>query len=83
MFIGLGERFEMRWCTISAKETEKCNDFKNVVETQLAPEATLSVTFSCVRESKAVDCMAKIQNDRADLITLDGGEILTAGKQTF
>ena len=82
MFIGLGEGFEMRWCTISAKEAKKCNDFKNVIEA-LASEASLSVTFSCVEESKAVNCMAKIQSGQAHLITLDGGEILTAGKQTF
>ena len=82
MFIGLGEGFEMRWCTISAKETEKCNDFKTEIPS-LASRAGLSVNFSCVHESNAVDCMAKIQRGQADLITLDGGEILTAGKQTF
>ena len=68
----------MRWCTISAEETSKCKDFKTVIAT-LASEAT----FSCVQGSKAVDCMAKIQNGQADLINLDGGEILIAGKQAF
>ena len=83
MFTGLGECFQMRWCTISAKETEKCNDFKTVIPT-LATQASLpNITFSCVQGSNAVDCMKKIQSGLADLITLDGGEILTAGKKAF
>ena len=83
MFTGLGEGFQMRWCTISDKETLKCQDFKTVIAT-LASEASLpNVSFSCVQESNAADCMAKIQSGQADIITLDGGEIHTAGKQTF
>ena len=83
MFTGLGEGFQMRWCTISAEETSKCNDFKTVIAT-LASQASLpAVNFSCVRGSNAVDCMKKIQSGLADLITLDGGEILTAGKKAF
>ena len=82
MFTGLGEGFQMRWCTISAEETAKCDAFKAVIE-RLATQANLTVTFSCVQESKATDCMGKIQSGQADLITLDGGEILIAGKQTL
>ena len=83
MFTGLGEGFQMRWCTISDKETLKCNDFNTVIAT-LASQASLpAVTFSCVRESNAKDCMTKIQSGLADLITLDGGEIHIAGKHTF
>ena len=73
----------MRWCTISVEETSKCNDFKTVIAI-LASQASLpAVTFSCVQGGNAVDCMAKIQSGQADLITLDGGEILAAGKQAF
>ena len=78
MLTGLGEGFQMRWCTISAKETEKCDDFKTVIAT-LDSQAN----FSCVQGLKATDCMKKIQSGLADLITLDGGEILTAGKKAF
>ena len=72
----------MRWCTISDKETLKCNDFETVIAT-LASQASLTVNFSCVQGSNAADCMVKIQSGLAELITLDGGEIHTAGKQTF
>lgn len=77
--IGLGEGFEMRWCTISAEETSKCKDFKSAID-EYASNVKLSVDFSCVQGSKAVDCMKKIMSGNADLITLDGGEIFTAGK---
>ena len=79
---GLGEGFEMRWCTISAEETSKCNDFKRAINI-VVPKGRLSVDFSCVRGSKAVDCMEKIKSGKADLITLDGGEIFTAGNQAL
>ena len=83
MFTGLGDGFQMRWCTISDKETSKCNDFETVIAT-LASQASLpNVRFSCIRGSNAADCMTKIQSGQADVITLDGGEIHTAGKQTF
>lgn len=72
----------MRWCTISSAETSKCNDFKRAINT-LVKDAKLSVDFSCVQGSKAVDCMEKIKSGEADLITLDGGEIFTAGNQTL
>lgn len=79
---GLGEGFEMRWCTISAAETSKCNDFKRAINI-VALKGKLSVDFSCVQGSKALDCMEKIKSGKADLITLDGGEIFTAGNQTL
>ena len=79
---GLGEGFEMRWCTISAEETSKCKEFKSAIN-KYASKAKLSVDFSCVQGSKAVDCMKKIMSGNADLITLDGGEIFTAGNQTL
>ena len=83
MFTGLGEGFQMRWCTISDKEQLKCNDFKTVIATLASQTSLPAVTFSCVQGSNAVDCMKKIQSGDAELITLDGGEIHTAGKQTF
>ena len=72
----------MRWCTKSSEETAKCNAFKTPLE-KLANESNLSVKLSCVQEKSAVDCMKKIKNGEADLITLDGGEIFIAGDASF
>ena len=69
---------QMRWCTISHKETNKCNDFKTVAPT-VANKTDLSVSFSCVQGNGSKDCMEKIKDGNADLITLDGGDIYVAG----
>ncbi|XP_068748591.1 melanotransferrin-like [Montipora capricornis] len=66
---------QMRWCVISEKEYTKCLDFR-----QTASTLSSELEFSCVNGSTPVDCMKKIKSDSADLITLDGGEIQTAGK---
>lgn len=65
----------MRWCTISAEEQSKCEDFKEVlkkIDNTSVPE--------CVQAENAVTCMDKINKEEADLITLDGGDIYKAGK---
>ncbi|XP_077471698.1 serotransferrin-like isoform X2 [Stigmatopora argus] len=58
----------VRWCVKSDKEFEKCSD--------LASKVPL---FSCVKRSNAMECIIAIQNGTADAITLDGGDIYTAG----
>ncbi|XP_068748594.1 melanotransferrin-like [Montipora capricornis] len=67
--------FQMRWCVIPAEEYAKCLDFSKT-----ASKLSSEVEFSCVRGSTPVDCMGKIKSGSADLITLDGGDIQTAGK---
>ena len=64
----------MRWCTTSDKEQTKCNDFKVELK-KLANDSTPG----CVQAANAIECMKKIKSGDADLITLDGGEIYTAG----
>ena len=68
----------MKWCTKSDKEQTKCNAMKAAME-QLASANNMNITFSCVQDTSAANCMVKIKNGDADLITLDGGEINTAG----
>ena len=65
----------MRWCTTSDEELAKCNDFK--VELKKIDNAT---SPGCVKAENAVECMKKISNGDADLITLDGGDVYKAGK---
>ena len=73
---------QMRWCVISEKEYTKCLDFNKTVVT-LASKLSLEFQFSCVNGSNPDDCMAKINSGSADLITLDGGEIQTAGNSSL
>ena len=64
----------MRWCVLSDQENTKCMDMKNAVE-----KIDTGVEFSCVNGTNAEDCMMKIKAGSADLVTLDGGDIKTAG----
>ena len=66
----------MRWCTVSDKEQQKCSEFQTVLE-KLGKES--NVNASCVQDNSTINCMKKIKNGEADLITLDGGEISRAG----
>lgn len=68
----------MRWCTKSNLETNKCDEMKDPME-RLASDNSMNITFTCVQGTSAANCMEKIKNGQADLITLDGGEINTAG----
>ena len=73
---GQGQAYQMRWCTVSDKEQQKCNQFKTVLN-KLGNDS--NVIASCVQDDSAINCMKKIKNGEADLITLDGGEIYRAG----
>ncbi|XP_015772337.1 PREDICTED: melanotransferrin-like [Acropora digitifera] len=68
----------MRWCVLSDQEYAKCMDMENAVD-KVAEELSMNVTFSCVNGTNAGDCMTKIKAGSADLVTLDGGDIKTAG----
>lgn len=72
------DQIKFRWCALSA-EKDKCNEFKDKVMA-VAKNLTLSVNASCVDGSSTDDCIQKINNDEADLVTLDGGNIYAAGK---
>nr|AKZ20817.1 melanotransferrin 4 [Holothuria glaberrima] len=66
---------EARWCTISTQEANKCATMK----TKFAEEE-LTPTITCVNEASHEACMSSIASGRADLITLDGGDVYTGGK---
>ncbi|KAK2574286.1 Melanotransferrin [Acropora cervicornis] len=70
---------QMRWCVLSNQEQAKCMDMKYATH-KVAEKLSMNVTFSCVMGENADDCMKKIKVGSADLVTLDGGDIKTAGK---
>ncbi|XP_034470003.1 transferrin-a [Hippoglossus hippoglossus] len=58
----------VKWCVTSDREMLKCQALSGV-----AP------VFSCVQRAGTKECVTAIQAGEADAITLDGGEIHTAG----
>nr|XP_054772790.1 melanotransferrin-like [Lytechinus pictus] len=66
----------MRWCTISNVESQKCVAMRTAFsDNSLSPEVV------CVAGSDIPDCMQKVLDEQANLITLDGGDIYLAGKE--
>ncbi|CAL8280084.1 unnamed protein product [Lota lota] len=59
---------KVKWCVTSNAERDKCNAL-----TLKAP------VFACVLRANADQCIQAIKAGEADAITLDGGEIYTAG----
>ena len=56
----------IKWCTISNKETEKCEWLKEAGIIQgIVPE------LKCVEGSNKADCLKKIKNGDADIVAID------------
>ncbi|XP_064601903.1 melanotransferrin-like [Liolophura sinensis] len=80
-----------RWCTISRAEQVKCEDLQRAIEAVRKeleppvidpknPNPTGIPQFFCVRGEDVFDCMKKIENNQADLITLESGQGYFAGR---
>ncbi|KAI9544731.1 hypothetical protein NQZ68_001609 [Dissostichus eleginoides] len=63
---------KVKWCVKSDKELEKCLALK-----AKAP------AFTCVLRLNTLDCIIAIKAGEADAITLDGGDIYTAGLNNY
>ena len=66
----------MRWCHTS-KEKAKCEDLVQNLNTKL--NMSMNITASCVEGKDVHDCLDKINDKKADLVSLDGGHIILAG----
>ncbi|MCJ8729567.1 hypothetical protein PDJAM_G00108140 [Pangasius djambal] len=72
---------KMRWCIVSEPERRKCADLAKALGAAFPPAATLYSQLSCVRAFSTADCLSKIRDNKADLVTLDAGEVYSAVKQ--
>uniref|UniRef100_A0A3B4XGU6 Serotransferrin n=1 Tax=Seriola lalandi dorsalis TaxID=1841481 RepID=A0A3B4XGU6_SERLL len=63
---------KVKWCVKSEQEYRKCLDL-----------AAAAPAFSCVRKENTIDCITAIKAGEADAITLDGGDIYTAGLTNY
>ncbi|XP_054721697.1 melanotransferrin-like [Uloborus diversus] len=74
--VKLEETNGITWCTVSTEEQKKCNDFSRIVNRT----STIRVNLYCRQATDKDQCMNLIDSGRADLITLDPGEIYLAGR---
>ncbi|NWH73539.1 TRFE protein, partial [Piaya cayana] len=66
------QKANVRWCTISSPEENKCNSLRDHMQQE-------SVSLSCLQKTSYLDCIKAIANNEADAISLDGGHIFEAG----
>ncbi|XP_029286965.1 saxiphilin-like [Cottoperca gobio] len=73
---------KMRWCTVSDPEQKKCAELAKALVAVLPPAAVAAFArLSCIRASSTTDCIDRIRANRADIVTLDAGEVYSAVKQ--
>ncbi|XP_041847938.1 transferrin-a [Melanotaenia boesemani] len=63
---------KVRWCVKSEQELQKCSAL-----------AAAAPTFSCVRKENTLECIVAIKAGEADAITVDGGDVYTAGLSNY
>ncbi|XP_069721327.1 serotransferrin [Phaenicophaeus curvirostris] len=66
------QKANVRWCTISSPEENKCNSLRDHMQQE-------SVSLSCLQKTSYLDCIKAIANNEADAISLDGGHVFEAG----
>ncbi|XP_056130730.1 saxiphilin-like [Lampris incognitus] len=82
IFLCCSRAKKMRWCTVSDPEQRKCAELAKALVTVLPPAAVAAFArLSCVRAYSTTDCISKIRANRADVVTLDAGEVYSAVKQ--
>ena len=63
----------VRFCVTSNAELAKCR-----VLHKAAFSRDIRPPFDCIQEATLHDCLKTVRDDGADIITLDGGEVITA-----
>ncbi|XP_054641362.1 saxiphilin-like isoform X1 [Dunckerocampus dactyliophorus] len=72
---------KVRWCTVSDPEQRKCAEMAKSLLAVLPPATTTTIArLSCICASSTTDCINKVRANRADIVTLDAGEVYSAIK---
>jgi len=63
----------LRWCVLSVYEKDKCRLMKNAFARQ-----NIKPDIDCISSKNAMECMSKIRQGVADIITVDGADAYRA-----
>ncbi|XP_035279004.1 transferrin-a isoform X2 [Anguilla anguilla] len=65
---------KVKWCAVGQEETKKCDSWSSSIDPDSGKDQ-----ISCATAPTVDDCIKKIMRKEADAMTLDGGELYTAG----
>lgn len=77
------KRQRVSWCTVSLLERKKCLDWARAIEEvniQYENQEPFKMNLNCIQGADKDQCMSMIDDERADMILLDPGEIGVAGR---
>ncbi|CAH1789988.1 unnamed protein product [Owenia fusiformis] len=63
------------WCVTSTPEMNKCRRMGAALAS-----SKIDMQFSCILGTNSKQCMEMIQQKKADLVNVDGGDVFTGGK---
>ncbi|OCT78885.1 hypothetical protein XELAEV_18029975mg [Xenopus laevis] len=67
---------QVRWCVKSNSELKKCKDLVDTCKNK-------EIKLSCVEKSNTDECFTAIQEDHADAICVDGGDVYKGSLQPY
>lgn len=76
-------RERVSWCTTNFLERRKCLDWARAIEdvnSQSIGSEPFELNLDCAQGSDSDQCMSMIDDERADMMLLDSGEIGVAGR---
>ena len=76
--INTATSISFRWCATKV-EMAKCRQFIQFVNETAQNKSLPLKVLNCVEGSTYDDCATKIKENKADLVTLDGGRVYAAG----
>lgn len=70
----------LTWCTVSEAEQNKCNAFSRAIDREIAFFEYSYISVHCKQASNKEECMTMLDQEKAQITTLDPGEIFIAGR---
>ncbi|KAF7405689.1 hypothetical protein HZH68_005058 [Vespula germanica] len=77
---GLNTNNTVTWCTVSDDEQNKCAAFSNAVARDVTFFGKSYFTVKCKQAFNKEECMSMLDQEKAEMTTLDAGEVFIAGR---
>ncbi|XP_014218149.1 melanotransferrin [Copidosoma floridanum] len=68
------------WCTTSDSEQNKCLEFARAVDSEIASFRNFYISIKCKQAFNKDECMSMLDQEKAQLTTLDAGEVFVGGR---